>query len=612
MLQRAPKDHDYWSVDSAPAKLTRPLSIWAAPTLLVIFTAVAAALLAAISAGPLAAIFPNGDVVFSPYLGIHSIPLRIFMVSFFVAFSAVVGARAPQRLRFFLEVTLYYIVVCAAFDLINIAAYRLTGFVYSIHVVEILSGLFGFYIFSIRLLDQGTMPRRAPFAPFNPRLKVTSFILIVLAVGTAIAVSLWIDTLDLPLVGDLRSVALLGGTGPGVFLFLPVLFFLLYLLGTLRALLRRRPGYCPPVTVIIPAHNEAHILPRTLNALEKAAAQYGGEVNVLVLDNCSTDGTAQTALRIFADLPNLRGQVVDVPIPGKSNALNAGIARTTTEIVIRIDADTQVSPASVWRAVRHFWRGDVGVVGGLPIAPGTGKFDRARNLETLLKHGYYQVAYGAVDAIVGVPGMLAVYRTEAVRNAGGFTGGMNGEDTDMSLRIGEIGFRVVGDPTITYVSEVPASWKHLREQRMRWFRSVYHVSSRNRDYLDGWMPSVRGKIILPFMLLNSGRRAMTVPLVIFGVLYYFVGFNPQSPLTIQAVFAVVLGAPALMAAFAALANGRIGALIGLPEYIAFRLVRSYLTLESVLSIAFGETAPREAQLLLPPPPVTQDKMQPTS
>jgi hypothetical protein len=101
-------------------------------------------------------------------------------------------------------------------------------------------------------------------------------------------------------------------------------------------------------------------------------------------------------------------------------------------------------------------------------------------------------------------------------------------------------------------------------------------------------------------------------LVIFGVLYYFVGFNPQSPLTVQAVFAVVLGAPALMAAFAALANGRIGALIGLPEYIAFRLVRSYLTLESVLSIAFGETAPREAQLLLPPPAVTQDKMQPTS
>ncbi|WP_417580673.1 glycosyltransferase [Pelagibacterium sp.] len=611
MLHRTSSDHNYWSVDSSPAKLTRPLSVWAAPALLAIFTAVASTLLALINAEPMASIFPNGDVVFSPYLGVHSIPLRIFMVSFFVAFSAVVGARAPQRLRFFLEVTLYYLVICAAFDLVNIAAYRLTGFVYSIHVVEILSGLFGFYIFSIRLLDQGTMPRRAAFAPFSVRFKATSFVMIVLAVGVAIGLSLWIDTLELPLVGDLRSVALLGGTGPGVFLFLPVLFFILYVVGTVGAMLRRKPDYAPQVTVIIPAHNEAHILPRTLAALEEAAAQYQGDVHVLVLDNCSTDNTAQIAAESFAQMPNLRGRVVDVPVPGKSNALNEGIAQTQTEIVIRIDADTQVSPTSVRRAVRHFWRHDVGVVGGLPIAPGTGKFDRARNLETLLKHGYYQVAYSAVNAVVGVPGMLAVYRTQAVRDVGGFTGGMNGEDTDMSLRIGEMGYRVVGDPTITYVSEVPASWKHLREQRMRWFRSVYHVSSRNRDYLDGWMPSVRGKIILPFMLLNSGRRAMTVPLVIFGALYFFAGFNPQSPLTVQAVFAVVMGAPALMAGFAALANGRVGALIGLPEYILFRLVRSYLTLESVLSIAFGETALRETQLLLAPP-ASQDKMQPIS
>ncbi|RDE10034.1 glycosyltransferase [Pelagibacterium lacus] len=588
MLQPASRDHDYWSVDSAPARLTRPLSVWAAPTLLVLFTMVATVLLALISTEPLRSWFPNGDVVFSPYLGVHSIPLRIFIVSFTVAFSAVVGARAPGRLKFFLEVTLYYLVVCAAFDLINIVAFRLTGFVYSIHVVEILSGLFGFFIFSTRLLDQGTMPPRAPSAPFRLALKPLSFLSILAAVALAMAISLWVDGLALPLVDDLRSVALLGGTGPGVFLFLPVLFFILYVLGTLKSVLGRKRRFSPAVTVIIPAHNEAHILPRTLAALDAAAARYEGEVHVLVLDNCSTDTTPQAATEAFAALGHILGRVVSVPVPGKSNALNAGIAATDTPFVIRIDADTQIHPDAIRYALRHFASPDMGVVGGLPIAPGTGKFDRARDLETLLKHGYYQVAYGAVDAIVGVPGMFAVYRTQAVREAGGFVGGMNGEDTDMSLRIGEMGYRIVGDPTITYVSEVPRSWTHLREQRMRWFRSVYHVSARNRAYLDGWTGSVRGKIILPFMLLNSGRRAMTVPLVIFGVLYYFVGFNPMTPLTLPAVVAVVLGAPALMAAFAALANGRVKALVGLPEYILFRLVRSYLTLESVLSIAFDK------------------------
>lgn len=584
------REHDYWSVDSAPAKLTRPLSVWVAPTVLVLFTGVASAFLALVNTEPLASLFPNHDIVFSPYEGTHSIPLRLFIVSFFIAFTAVVGASVPGRLRFFLELTLYYVVICGVFDLINIVAYRLTGFVYSLHIVEILSGVFGFFIFSLKLLDHGTMPQRASFAPFGGRrAKAGSFLRLAGSVAVAMVLSLWVERLDLPLVDDLRTIALLGGTGPGIFLFLPMLFFLLYVSGTVRTLLRRKSADTPAVTVIIPAHNEAHILPRTLESLDRAAAVYGGAVHVLVLDNCSTDQTGLVAFDSFTRLKNIRGRVVRVPTPGKSNALNRGIAETDTDIVIRIDADTQILPTTIARAIRHFGRPEVGVVGGLPVAPGGGRFDRARDLETLLKHGYYQVAYGALDAIVGVPGMFAVYRTQAVRDAGGFVGGMNGEDTDMSLRIGEMGFRIIGDPTVRYVSEVPRSWRHLREQRMRWFRSAYHVSSRNRDYLDGWLFSVRGKIILPFMLLNSGRRAMTLPLVIFGVLTYAFGFDPESPLTAQAVLAVVLGAPALMAAFAALANGRVAALVGLPEYVLFRMARSYLTLESVLSIAFGQT-----------------------
>ena len=56
---------------------------------------------------------------------------------------------------------------------------------------------------------------------------------------------------------------------------------------------------------------------------------------------------------------------------------------------------------------------------------------------------------------------------------------------------------------------------------------------------------------------------------------------------------MLIGAPALMGASAALANGRPSALIGLPEYVLFRIVRSYPTLESVLSIAFDQQTLRQ-------------------
>jgi glycosyltransferase involved in cell wall biosynthesis len=581
------RTHQYWSVDSAPARLTQPLSIWAAPAVLALFTGVSTLLLLLVNTAPvLVEAFPNHDIIFSPYTGTHSVPLRIFIVSFYVAFAAVVGAGTRTRLRFLAELILTYVLVCGAFDLINILAFRLLGLVYSLDVIEILSGLIGFYIFSLKLLDHGSMPERVDVPERRLPRRAGWFGLLLALVG-AIAVSVAIDSLELPLIRDLRSVSLLGGTGPGVFLFLPALFFILYVAGTVQALLRPLPPFAPAVTVIVPAHNEAHVIGRTLAAINAAAANYDGAVKVIVLNNNSSDDTAAVTVAAFAALPHLEGRLLDVPTPGKAIALNRGVACIDTDYMVRIDADTQVHADAIRRAMLHFSDATTGVVGGVPLPPGDGLFDRARLLEVLLKHGYYQVAYNAIDGIVGVPGMFAAYRTDAVRHAGGFVQGMNGEDTDVSLRIGEMGYRIVGDPMVQYVSEVPLTYRHLREQRMRWFRSVYHVTARNRSYLDDWRPSLRGKVILPFMLLNSARRAMTVPLLIFGAVHLGLALDPSAPLTGQAVLAVLLGAPALMGAFAALANGRVGALLFLPEYVLFRMVRSYLTLESVLSIAFS-------------------------
>src|SRR5690606_36091384 len=235
----APRTHQFWSVDSAPTRLTQPLSIWAAPAVLVLFTGVAALLLLLVNTVPvLVEAFPNHDLVFSPYSGTHSVPLRIFIVSFYVAFAAVVGAGARARLRFLVELIFSYVLICGLFDLINIAAFHLIGLVYSLHVVEILSGLIGLFVFSLKLLDHGSMPARAR-VPEPRYVRRFAWLRLGIAVVAAILVSVAVDRLDLPLVRDLRQVSLLGGTGPGVFLFLSVMFFILYLWGTLQAPLRR-------------------------------------------------------------------------------------------------------------------------------------------------------------------------------------------------------------------------------------------------------------------------------------------------------------------------------------------------------------------------------------
>jgi hypothetical protein len=124
----------------------------------------------------------------------------------------------------------------------------------------------------------------------------------------------------------------------------------------------------------------------------------------------------------------------------------------------------------------------------------------------------------------------------------------------------------------------------MREQRMRWFRSIYHISSRCRDLIYGPNKTLRGKVILPYMLVNSARRAMLVPLIIYGGMEWGLQFNPDSPILWQSIIAVTTGAPAIVAVVSALLNGMPKGILALPEYLLFRILRAYFTLESMLSI----------------------------
>lgn len=576
----------YISVDSAPKRFAGHVPQWWGFAMIGLFTLISGCLLWAVNSPWLNPIFPNRDLVFSPYDGNHAIAIRIFILSFFISFAAFTSADWYGKLLFGLDLCLSFIIVCALFDWSNIFAHNQFGISFSLHFSAIGSGLLGFAIYSFKLLERGYMPSRIRIEHI-PVSQRRSIIRILVTLVIAAAVSIYVGGLSLEIVDQMRTLTLLGGIGPGVFLFLPVFFGQLYLIAIYDVIVADKPDFRPPVSIIVPAHNEQYIIKDTIEAMDRAAEHYSGEVHILIMNNNSTDETEQIANDVLNSCVAAKGRVVNVPTPGKSHALNAGLEACETDFLVRVDADTLVGKDNLTRAMAFFANPKVGVVGGVPVPPGGALFDRARLLEVLVKHGFYSVAMGAVNSVVGIPGMFVVYRTEHPRYLGGFVEGMNGEDTDISLRIGELGFHSVVDPKIRYVSEVPSSYEHMREQRMRWFRSIYHISSRCRDLIYGPNKTIRGKIILPYMLVNSARRAMLVPLVIFGALECAFQFNPDSPIVWQAVVAVTVGAPAIMAVAASLLNGVPRGIIALPEYLIFRVIRAYFTLESMLSILVG-------------------------
>jgi glycosyltransferase involved in cell wall biosynthesis len=115
------------------------------------------------------------------------------------------------------------------------------------------------------------------------------------------------------------------------------------------------PARC--VSVVIPLYNEAATLPRLLAAVlaQDCVAQ------VVIVDDCSTDGSHAAALAIAEPrLLVLRHETN----AGKGAAVRTGLARVTADIVIIQDADMEYDPADYPRLTRPILEGYADVVFG--------------------------------------------------------------------------------------------------------------------------------------------------------------------------------------------------------------------------------------------------------
>lgn len=92
-----------------------------------------------------------------------------------------------------------------------------------------------------------------------------------------------------------------------------------------------------PVSVVIPAFNEARRLPGSLPVLEDMLRRYPG-AELIVVDDGSTDGTARAANELLRGVPD--SQVISLPRNyGKGAAIRVGVAAAAGEAIVFMDAD---------------------------------------------------------------------------------------------------------------------------------------------------------------------------------------------------------------------------------------------------------------------------------
>ena len=416
---------------------------------------------------------------------------RPFFAAYAFTFWAFASGRLPQRLRFLGSMAASWAIATLACDILFVGIARVGGPGPFSVVGTVASGyatllLMSVATFSSVSLPQGqrvnTVVRRAP------KYRIILALGLLAASGLVAVIFMFLDSQ----VNILRDVGLFGGIGPGVFLFAPPFTLLLFFIGK-RLLRRHNTGYIrPSVAIIVPAFNEEEHIGDCIRSLDRAALNYTGRCRLLVIDNGSSDDTRRIAAEELAKCRHLYGRLLVCPEPGKALALNMGLRYAQEEILVRMDADTVASPRMLQKVIPYFFDEQVGGVGGITLPKDESHIiGRMRAIEVYFNVGFHRMAQTAIDAVTVIPGIMSAYRCQVVKDLGGFAEGFNGEDTDMTVRVGRMGYKIIIDPTITVFTEAPRTLAHLREQRLRWSRSFLHVFARNMSAI--WMlQGVRG------------------------------------------------------------------------------------------------------------------------
>ena len=574
------------TADSTPLHFSVPRSPWVVPAFLTVLLIVFAvfALLTPLVEPLYSSLIGHLSFVSAPTA--VSLRLRPFFLAFFATFALFAAGTWGWRLKLLVSLSLIFALLTLLLDTLFINLNALLGSSFTLTLTNLVLGFALLGAFSWVLLRQATLPddERVREQRRRPKRYLVRFVFALLVAGVFSFAANYLLALPLEF---LRNVALLGGLGPGILLFFPV--FITVLVMTELVSLRAKTGDIRfTVAFLVPALNEAENIADCIRSLDVAAQRYGRVCRLYLVDNGSEDLTRALAEVELRRCAALDGVVLECLEPGKSKALNMGLSYIKEDIVVRVDADTQVSPNLLAKTIPHFADDGVGAVSGLPLPlEPRPLLAKMRATEVYLNQGFVRLGMSAVDGVLSLSGVFSAYRRSCLGTLGGFAEEINGEDTDIVLRIGRLGYRLINDPGLHVYSEVPRTLANLREQRLRWFRSTFHVASRNRSAMQA-RQGVRGVFSLPWALLQVARRSVTVPLLLFGGVTLLLTPDALALRGGAALAAVVVGLPFLVSVVVIAAYRQFGLLPYLPFYVLFRLLRSYYSLEMLFTLPFGQ------------------------
>ncbi len=339
--------------------------------------------------------------------------------------------------------------------------------------------------------------------------------------------------------------------------------------------------YLGPVSVIVPAFNESANIAATVRSL--VACEYPW-VEVIVVDDGSTDGTAEIVARLR--LPGVH--VIRQENAGKPAALNTGIRYARGDILVLVDGDTVFERDALAELVQPLLDPAVGAVSGnTKVANRGGLLGRWQHLEYVMGFNLDRRMFDLARAMPTVPGAIGAFRRAAVQDVGGVSAQTLAEDTDLTMAVIRAGWRVVYNPDAIAWTEAPSALRQLWRQRYRWCYGTMQAMWKHRGALVRRGAAGRlGRRGLGYLLMFQVLLPLTAPMVdVYGV--YGLLFLP--PVKVAAVWCGFVGVQVLAAGYALrLDRESYGPLWSLPlQQLVYRQLMYLVVVQSTVMALLG-------------------------
>lgn len=265
----------------------------------------------------------------------------------------------------------------------------------------------------------------------------------------------------------------------------------------------------PGITILVAAYNEEDSILSTLESI--ARQDYAGQIEVIVINDGSTDGTMEKLAGI--SYPWLK--VIDLPNNGgKARALNEGLKQAAFALTITLDADsylyTHALPNLVGRLLGD--PANTGAVAGAVLVRNS-----RLNLVTEIQEWDYFHGIAAVKRLQSLfqgtlvaQGAFSIYRTDVLRAIGGWQECV-GEDIVLTWAILALGYRVGYCEDACSFTNAPATFRQFFRQRQRWSRGLIEAFKYH------WTLLFRFRMMTIFIWWN-----LLFPLLDFIYTFFFV------------------------------------------------------------------------------------------